>query len=442
MSINCSAIVIMGASGDLAKRKLIPALIALFENGTIAGDCMVLGNGRSDYTDESFREHIGLPAELSDNVYYHQGMDGLFDRVKGLGDFNKIIVFMALPPAAYGNTAEALYREGFQDNVRIIIEKPFGVNYDSARKLNDHLKKFYSETQIYRIDHYLAKEAVQNILVFRFANSIFFPVWNSSNIESIQINAFEEIGVESRGAYFDKSGIIRDMVQNHLLQLLALLTMEAPVSLDPESIRHQKLNILRALSIKDCHIQQYEGYRSEETIPDDSETETYAELKMNIDTYRWTGMPVYIRTGKAVGRKLTNIVISFKKVPQLLFNKDGKLDNNRIIFHIQPQSGITIGHSTKIPGSDMDITTTDMDFCYATSFDGTVPEAYQKLLQDAMKGDQTLFVSAEETELSWKKIAPYLDMGSPLIYPKGQIPLSQMEVNWVDPDKYANSCRF
>jgi glucose-6-phosphate 1-dehydrogenase len=441
MSVNRSAIIIMGASGDLAKRKLIPALITLFENGAISKDCQILGTGRTAFSDESFREHIDLPEEFSSNVHYHQGMDGLYDRTCSLGEFKQIIIFMALPPVVYGKTAEILYKEGFRDDARIIVEKPFGTDYKSARALNKHLKEFYTERQIYRIDHYLAKEAVQNILVFRFANNIFYPVWNSGYIESIQINAFEEIGVGSRGPYFDHSGIIRDMVQNHLLQLLALLTMEAPVSLDPEDIRVQKLNILKALTVEECHVQQYEGYRDEPSIPEDSQTETYAELKISIDTYRWSGMPIYIRTGKAVGEKLTSIAITFKKVPKLLFNKDGNLDNNRIIFHIQPHSGIVIDHSTKIPGSDMKIASTDINFCYS-SFERKVPEAYQKLLQDALNGDQTLFVSAEETELSWKKIEPFLDKGTPALYKRGRIPVSRVDANWVDMERYANSCSY
>ena len=442
MALQSSAIVILGASGDLARRKLIPALMELFGNARIGKDCKVIGSGRTSFSQQAFREHIGLKGEFAGTVFYHSGMEGLHQYVTSLGDFRQIIVFMALPPSVYGSTAEALYNEGFRENVRIIIEKPFGSNYETARQLNLHLKKFYSEKQIYRIDHYLAKEAVQNILVFRFANNIFYPVWNSGYIESIQITAFEELGVESRGAYFDRSGIIRDMVQNHLLQLLALLTMEAPITLDSDDIRNQKLNILKALKVHSCHIQQYEGYREEINISPDSQTETYAELKMSIDTYRWTGMPVYIRTGKAVGEKVTSIAITFKKVPKLLFNRDGNLDNNRIIFHIQPHSGIFIDHSTKIPGSDMEITTTDMDFCYASSFNRKVPEAYQKLIQDALKGDQTLFVSAEETELSWKKIESFLDQGSPALYPRGRKPVSRMDANWVDPDQYANSCRF
>ncbi len=303
MALNSSAIVILGASGDLAKRKLIPALIELYRNGTVERDCIVIGSGRTAYSNQDFREHIELDPDYNENVFYHPGIKGLSSYVNSLGNFDQIIIFMALPPRVYGQTAEALYEEGFRENVRLIIEKPFGNDYETARELNRHLKEFYSEKQIYRIDHYLAKEAVQNILVFRFANNIFYPVWNNGYIESIQITAFEEIGVESRAAYFDKSGIIRDMVQNHLLQLLALVTMEAPVSLDPEDIRFQKMNILKALQVHDCHIQQYDGYREEEGVDKGSQTETYAELKMSIDTFRWNGVPIYIRTGKAVGRE-------------------------------------------------------------------------------------------------------------------------------------------
>ena len=442
MALNRSAIVILGASGDLAKRKLMPALIELLKNGAIEDDCAVIGSGRTKFSHKEFQDHIELDPEFAENVSYYQGMEGLYNYVNSLGNFDQIIVFMALPPRVYGSTAENLYKEGFRDNVRIIIEKPFGSDYKTAMELNDHLKEFYSEKQIYRIDHYLAKEAVQNILVFRFANNIFYPVWNNGYIESIQITAFEEIGVEDRGAYFDRSGIIRDMIQNHLLQLLALITMEAPVSLNPEDIRFQKLNVLKALQIHDCHIQQYEGYRNEKGIDRDSQTETYAELKMTINNFRWNGVPIYIRTGKAVGEKVTSVAISFKKLPRLLFNTDGNLDNNRIIIHIQPFSGIIIDHSTKVPGSDMEIATTDMDFCYSSSFDKKVPEAYQKLLQDALKGDQTLFVSAEETEHSWKKIEPFLDTGNPALYAKGKIPVSRMDAKWVDLNRYANSCRI
>ncbi len=432
----------MGASGDLARRKLIPAITNLYEDGIIEDNCCVLGNGRTPLTDVTFRQENNLDeCRYSGNFFYHQGLDGLYDRVRSLGDFNQIIVFMALPPRVYGQTAEILYNQGFKDNVRIIIEKPFGYDLSTARELNRKLLDFYTEREIYRIDHYLAKESIQNILVFRFANNIFYPVWNNGFIESIQINAFEELGVESRGDYFDKSGIIRDMVQNHLFQLLALLTMEAPVSLDPEDIRIQKMSVLKAMEIKECRIKQYDGYKSEPKVDPESGTETYAEMKLEISNFRWTGVPIYIRTGKAVGVKNTSIAITMKKLPRLLFNEKGEIEKNKIIIQIQPNSSIIIDHSTKIPGSDMEITSTDMDFCFASSYEGKVPEAYQKLLQDALKGDQTLFVSAEETELSWQKIEPYLDMGNPGSYKRGALPEPELEADWVDMAEYANSCR-
>jgi len=440
MSIHKSAIIIMGASGDLAHRKLIPAIVKLYDQGLIEKNCCVLGNGRTDFTDDMFRDSINLPDKYRKQFHYHQGLDGLYDRVLSLGDFEQIIVFMALPPKVYGSTAEVLYNQGFRDNVRVIIEKPFGTDLKTARELNKTLKKYYTEKQIYRIDHYLAKESIQNILVFRFANNIFYPVWNNGFIESIQISAFEELGVETRGDYFDSSGIIRDMIQNHLFQLLALLTMEAPVTLKPEEIRIQKMAILKALEIKECRIKQYEGYQKEPKVPEDSETETYAEMKLEINSFRWTGVPIYIRTGKAVGQKMTSIAITLKKVPRLLFNQHDELEKNKILIQIQPESSIIIDHSTKIPGTDREITTTDMDFCYSSSYDGNIPDAYEKLLQDALKGDQTLFVSAEETELSWEKIEPYLDMGNPELYRRGRIPASDLDAEWVDMTRYAGRC--
>ncbi|MDC7234833.1 MAG: glucose-6-phosphate dehydrogenase [Spirochaetales bacterium] len=442
-SIKRSAIVIMGASGDLAQRKLIPAITKMYEQGVIEKNCCVLGNGRTELSNESFRELNNITEnKFAGNFHYHQGLDGLYDKVQSLGQFEQIIVFMALPPRVYGSTAEQLYNQGFKENVRLIIEKPFGTDLKTARELNKKLKQFYTEKQIYRIDHYLAKESIQNILVFRFANNIFYPVWNNGFIESIQISAFEELGVESRGDYFDKAGIIRDMIQNHLFQLLALLTMEAPVSLDPEEIRIQKMAILKALEIKECKIKQYEGYQSEPKVDENSQTETYAEMKLGINSFRWTGVPIYIRTGKAVGEKMTSIAITLKKVPRLLFNKENDLKQNKILIQIQPDSSIIIDHSTKIPGSDMEITTTDMDFCFSSSFEGhNIPDAYQKLLQDALRGDQTLFVSAEETELSWEKIEPYLDMGEPGLYRKGRVPRSDLDADWVDMSAYAGSCQ-
>lgn len=439
MSIKDNAIIILGASGDLAERKLVPALNRLFEKREIDSSNIIIGSGRSEFTNESFRNKFKTKNEFSSILYYHRGIKGLKDFISKIGNFSEYVIFLALPPSAYADTAKKLHEEGFHENTTLIIEKPFGSDYESSQKLNNQLHKYYDELKLFRIDHYLAKEAVQNILVFRFANSVFYPVWNSGYIESIQINAIEDIGIGSRGQYFDSSGIIRDMVQNHLFQLLALLTMEAPVSLDAEDIRTQKINLLKVLELKECNKYQYEGYHREPGISTSSNTETFAEMKFHINNFRWTGTPVYIRTGKAVHRKGTEIGIKFKKLPRLLFNKDDTLGQNTIIFTIQPQAGIIVNLASKYPnGGDITITDTDMKFCFHKTFDVEIPEAYQKLLLDALKGDRTLFVSAEETETAWQKIKPALNNDKPRTYKKGTLPPSN--IKWIDFDKYTTSC--
>lgn len=435
-----TAIVILGASGDLAKRKLLPALSILYARGELDKSCVVIGSGRSEFTDESFRERIGIESDFNSILFYYQGIAGLKRFVDEKSSFEQIIFFFALPPAVYGDTAKQLSEEGFKRETSIIIEKPFGYDYESSRKLNKQLVKYFKEKQIYRIDHYLAKEAVQNILVFRFANSVFYPVWNSGYIDSIQINAFEQIGIEERAQYFDSAGIIRDMVQNHLIQLLCLITMEAPVSLDAEDIRAQKLNVLKSITIDGCCRYQYEGYKQEKGVALDSQTETFAELKLFINSYRWAGMPVYIRVGKALNRKGTEIGLKFKNLPQLLFNKKGDIQPNKIIFKIQPAEGIVVDMSSKIPGLDFEITNTSMNFCYRDSFNKEISDAYIKLLLDALKCDRTLFVSAEETEISWKKIDPFLIKEEPKIYERGTVPEPCLSDDWIDFEKYVNIC--
>jgi glucose-6-phosphate 1-dehydrogenase len=323
MPVGSSALVILGASGDLSKRKLIPALAELFRKGEIDPSCTVIGSGRTDFSHEEFRNRFAVPGDFKAILHYHRGIGGLSRFIKGIGPFRDIIVFMALPPQAYAPTAAELHAEGFAEGTRIIIEKPFGYDLASARALDEALSRYYSEDQIFRIDHYLAKEAVQNLLVFRFANSLFEPLWNSRYIESIQINAFETLGLESRAEYFDKAGILRDMVQNHLMQLLCLTLMEPPVSLSPEDIRSAKLDVLKNLSLASCLRGQYKGYREEPGVAENSNTETYAELTGFVHNFRWTGMPIHIRTGKAMGRSGTEIGIRFKPLPEILYNERG-----------------------------------------------------------------------------------------------------------------------
>jgi glucose-6-phosphate 1-dehydrogenase len=374
-------------------------------------------------------------------LYYHQGLPGLKAFIREKGSFDRVVFFMALPPSAYGTRAEELVGEGFGTDTALIIEKPFGYDYDSAVALNAALGRHFEERQIFRIDHYLAKEAVQNILVFRFANPLFAPVWNTRHIDSIQINAFEDIGVEDRGAYFDRSGIIRDMVQNHLTQLLCLLTMEAPVSLDAADIRAQKLNVLKALEVSETCRGQYRGYENEKGVASGSTTETYAELRMEIRTFRWAGTPIHVRTGKGLSRKGTEIGIRFRRLPRILFNSDDTVPPNQIIFKIQPSEGIIVDLASKVPGGGgLHLTGTNMIFCYRDSFTGEVPEAYQRLLLDALRGDQTLFVSTEETELSWRKFGPFLDRGELRSYDRGTTPAPCLYHHWIDFDKYGSVC--
>lgn len=433
-------IVILGASGDLTKRKLMPALSGIYKQQIIKNDSVIIGTGRTEFTDREFRAIFDVPEEFKNLIFYHSGIKGLKKYIQDKCSNSRIIFFMALPPAVYIKTAEELYNEGFGENVRLIIEKPFGYDYETAIKINSNLHKFFDEKQIFRIDHYLAKEAVQNILIFRFANSLFYPVWNSRYIESIQINAFEEIGVEERGVYFDSAGIIRDMVQNHLLQLLSLLTMELPISLDASDIQTQKKNILSILRFEECYRYQYRGYLEEKGISKDSNTETYAELKLYIENFRWTSMPIYIRVGKALNRKGTEIGVKFKQLPKLLFNKEGKVPANKIIFKIQPAEGIIVDITSKTPGSDMSLSSTNMKFCYRDFFEGKIEDAYRKLLIDVLNGDKTLFVSSEEIEIAWKKIEHILDSGKLKYYEKGKVPETNFDINWIEFENYTSIC--
>ena len=435
-----SAIIILGASGDLARRKLIPALSTLRSQNLITQDSVIVGEGRSEFSDENFRDRFDVCCEFREQLFYHRGITGLKEYISEKGEFKRIIIFLALPPSSYASTVEKLYNEGFRDDIHIVIEKPFGRDYESAHQLNESIHRFFREDQIFRSDHYLAKEAVQNILIFRFANSIFEASWNSNYIESIQINAFESIGVEKRGGYFDQAGSIRDMVQNHLLQMLCLTTMDPPVSLDAEDIRNQKINILKAIEIEEVSRGRYNGYLDENGVSPDSQTETWAEIKLRINNHRWAGTPVYIRTGKALNRKGTEIGLRFKKRPHALYNPPEGTAPNEIIFKVQPSEGIVLQLTGKNPGMDLQLARTDMAFCYNDSFTGEIPEAYQKLLLDALNGDHTLFVSAEETELAWKKLNGYPEKGELISYNKGEVPESVFGDIWINFENYEHIC--
>ncbi len=440
MDLERIAIVIIGASGDLAGRKLIPALEALYNKGKICSSCIILGCGRTFFTDEQFRERFRISADFANHIFYHQYVTGLKQYLQTKGEFSRIVIFLSQPPTAYMTTIREIAADGFGQEASLVIEKPFGYDQKSAAEMNRELSRYFTESQIFRIDHYLAKESVQNIMIFRFANTAFLPAWNSHYIESIQINAIENIGIADRGGYFDKAGIIRDMVQNHLLQLLCLITMDTPSSLDHEDIRQQKLSVLKNIKIEECHRFQYEGYLQEKGVDPESKTETFAELRLFINNMRWAGMPVYIRCGKAVHRKGIEIGITYRSVPAVLYNHKNNLEPNRIIFKIQPSEGIILHLMSKVPGTDQQITGTHMNFCYRDSFHSDIPDAYQRLLYDVFRGDHTLFVSANETEAQWKIVEPVLDKGDIIPYKFGHVPQSRLNVAWIDFDSYTHFC--
>ncbi|ERP39018.1 glucose-6-phosphate dehydrogenase [Chitinivibrio alkaliphilus] len=436
-----TAVVILGASGNLAQKKLIPALSMLFQSGKLPQGSVVVGTGRSDLGHEGFRRRVSCCDSFKQRMYYHQGMAGLKAYVEELGDFSNIVIFFSLPPHVYEKNIAELYAEGFRDGVKVVLEKPFGYDTDSARRLNRFIHSYYAEEHVYRIDHYLAKEAVQNILVFRFANILFEPLWNSTYIDSIQVNCFEDIGVEGRAGYFDSAGIVRDVVQNHLAQLLSLITMEPPLTFSAEDIRTQKETILRSLHIEQYAKWQAEEYLHEPGVPASSTTETYAELQLSVNTLRWSGVPVYIRAGKYMDRKGTEIGVRFKKLPPLLFNRDAALSQNQIIFKIQPAEGIILDLVNKTPGESHLMSDTTMRFCYGEQFQQEISEAYIKLLSDTIQGDKTLFLSAHEAEVSWEKFDRLLqDTTLKGRYSAGTIPPSSLGVEWIDFKKYEQYC--
>lgn len=437
---NGTVLVICGMSGDLSRVKLMPALKQLHRLGQLADVAAVVGTGRGAISHPELLEAFGLEERgFGGMVHYHQGITGLRSWLAEKFNASEVVFFLALPPEVYAKTVRELYDEGFGGECRLVIEKPFGYDFATAVELNKSLRGNYREDQIYRIDHYLAKDAIQNILVFRYTNTIFQPIWNNHYIEEIQISATETAGIRQRGAYFDHAGIIRDMVQNHLTQLLCLLTMEAPASLSAEDIRAEKLSVLKTLKMERFQRFQYEGYRQEPGVAPDSLTDTYAELELSINNFRWAGVPIHLRTGKAAERDGIEIAIIFKPQPRILYNHDGSLERNRIVFKVQPSAGIIIDISSKVPGGDFTVTGANLAFCYR-DLAPVIPDAYLKLLVDAIKGDHTLFVSAEETELAWAVYADALVPGPVTTYPRGSDPDAGFCPEWTDFSGYQDYC--
>jgi glucose-6-phosphate 1-dehydrogenase len=460
-------LIVFGASGDLTKRKLIPALGNLFKRGLLGNGFFCLGCGRKDLGDEGFREIAAEaikdnPMKQKDdflNSFYYESGDyndkNFYDDLKArLAELEKNrsrnssrIFYFSLPPAIYHNVITNLGQAGLNKNgndfVRLVVEKPFGRDLASATELNDCLSKWYGEEQIYRIDHYLGKETVQNILMFRFANSIFEPIWNRNYIDNVQITIAESIGIESRGGYYDKSGALRDMFVNHMLSMVSLVAMEPPASFGAEHIRNEKVQLLQSIRPfslepwnEDIVMGQYaEGsvdgkkaiaYRQEADVEKDSKTETYIAARLFVDNWRWQGVPFYLRTGKRLAKRVTEIAVTFKQVPHVMFRTAGvdELPANILVMKIQPKEGVSLFFEAKRPGPKLCIGTLEMDFNYAEIFGTDTPDAYERLLLDCMIGDQTLFTRIDDVKLAWGLIDKILknreqQNTEPFLYPAG-----------------------
>lgn len=344
--------------------------------------------------------------------------------------------YLATHPRFFGPIAEGLGKSGLLETGgwhRLVVEKPFGSDLESASELNTTLSVYFSENQIFRIDHYLGKETVQNLLVFRFANAIFEPVWNRRYVDHVQITVAEEIGVEDRGGFYEQTGALRDVGQNHLLQLMSLIAMEPPVAWDADSIRNEKVQVLKAVRrwvASDCEgvvaRGQYEGYRNEPDVDPKSSTETFVAMKLLIENWRWAGVPFYLRTGKRLPAKATEVAIHFQAVPHLLFSKTTveEIDPNVLVIRVQPEEGISLTFGTKVPGPEVKVATVDMEFDYETDFGSGSSEAYERLLLDAMNGEATLFTRSDEIEQAWEIVEPFLEFwrkgGRPGVYSKGE----------------------
>ena len=437
-------VVIFGASGDLTKRKLVPALYNLLRKGRIPPATRIIGFARSDFSHDAFRQQMregvqkfashfdeSVWAAFSSNLYYLPGNPDSIDDFKRLdalareldaGQPGGCLYYLSTPPTLYTDIVSMLGQAGMHTESenwrRIIIEKPFGRDLASARDLNDKVHAVFAEHQVYRIDHYLGKETVQNVSIFRFANAIFEPIWNRNYIDNVQISVMEEVKVGRRAGYYDSAGVWRDMFQNHILQLLTLIAMEPPTALNADALRNEKMKVLSAVrpiapqALRQHVVRaQYRSYRDEPNVAAKSETPTFAALKLYVDNWRWQGVPFYLRSGKGLADRKTQIVVQFKSPPHSLFAlKDSQtLKPNTLAMEIQPDEGIHLSFQAKVPDAGIAMQTVNFDFQYAGAFgDGTIPEAYERLILDALQGDASLFTRSDEIELSWRLIDPIL----------------------------------
>ena len=457
--------IICGATGDLTERKLAPALYNTFLGGNLPPEFTGVGFARRDWTDAEFRDHLlaGInkysrnrpvkPAiwdSIADTIEYQRGdfndpaayaeLAKRLDRIdRDRGTAGNRLFYLAVPPSLYPEIINHLDRAGLATSgerrrtgpnrgwTRVIVEKPFGYDLESARTLNREFAEVFAEDQVYRIDHYLGKETVQNLSVFRFGNGLFEPIWNRRYIDSVQITVAETVGVEGRGEFYEGTGALRDVVQNHGFQLMSMFAMEPPVEFSPEDLRDEKLKVLRAVkpmarSDVAAHVirgqyvsgwvegERVTSYRDAPEVPPDSDTETFVALKLAIDSWRWAGVPFYIRSGKALPSRVTEIAVQFRRAPLALFSRAGvsQVDPNVLAIRVQPDEGILLRFGAKVPGQGLQIRTVNMDFRYGSSFAVDSPDAYETLLVDAMIGDNSLFTRDDEVERAWEILDPIL----------------------------------
>jgi len=452
-------VVIFGATGDLTRRKLVPALYRLARQRLVPAEFAVLGTSRPEMSDEDFRNKMRealvefsdeeideaawnsfasglfyLPGEFDDNESYNRIKNKLQEIDKTRRTQGNHLFYLATAPEFFGVIARQLGSAGMARNTpphwtRLIVEKPFGHDLASAQALNAELATVFNENQIFRIDHYLGKETVQNLLVFRFGNSIFEPLWNHQYVDHVQVTNAEAIGVEGRGSYYEKAGAIRDMIQNHVFQIVSLIAMEPPTSLEANSVRDEKIRAMRTVrAIPSDRVDEFAvrgqygsgtvlgdtvpGYREESGVDPQSTTETFAALKLQFANWRWADVPFYLRSGKRLPKRVTEIALQFKKVPHRLFtDSDAPLQPNVLVIRIQPNEGITLRFGAKLPGQAMRIRWVNMDFRYGSSFGAKPPEAYERLLLDCMLGDSTLYARRDMVERGWEIVTPILEAG-------------------------------
>jgi glucose-6-phosphate 1-dehydrogenase len=446
------AVVVFGVTGDLSRKKLIPAIYDLSNRGLLPPGFALLGFARRDWGDgdfeslarkaaqeharTEFREDVWkrvaaslkfLPGSFDDDAAFDNLAQTLRDLEASHGIQGNAAFYLSIPPAAFPVVLKQMQRTGMADNEqsggwrRVVVEKPFGHDLESARELNALVDDVFTPGDVFRIDHYLGKETVQNMLALRFANTLFEPIWNSHYVDSVQITMAEDVGIGGRAGFYDAAGAARDVLQNHLLQLLALTAMEEPVSFDAEAIRTEKLKVLNAVSLPDDLARyavrgQYDqgwlagqrvpSYLDEPDVPKDSRTETYAAVRLGIETRRWAGVPFYLRTGKRLPRRVTEIAVVFKTAPHLPFDVTDtvELGHNQLVVRVQPDEGVTLRFGSKVPGSAMEVRDVSMDFLYGEAFTESSPEAYERLILDVLLGDATLFPRNEEVAASWRVI--------------------------------------